>query len=89
MSAIPFSYDDYLSTRNKLVEFIWKRLTDKDRNLILRFETGVPDWNLFPYSKVKNLPAIKWKLQNILKLKEMNPKKHDVKIEKLKSVLKL
>lgn len=89
MTTIPFNYDDYLNTRKELIEIISNRLTEENRKLFLGFEMGEPEWSLFPYSKVKDLPAVKWKLQNIQKLKESNPKKHDGMILNLRKVLGL
>lgn len=87
MSATSFSYDDYINTRQLLIDIINNRLTDDDRKFFLSFETGEPQWELFSYDVLKDLPAIKWKLINIQKLKNENPDKHQQMIKKLKSVL--
>jgi len=87
MTAAEFSYEDYKQTRAKLLETIQKRLTDDDKKFLLSFEMGQPDWSLFPHSVLKNLPAIKWKLINIRKLKKDNPKKHLQMMDSLKSML--
>ncbi|MCK5782289.1 MAG: nucleotidyl transferase AbiEii/AbiGii toxin family protein [Flavobacteriales bacterium] len=88
MTTVEFSYDNYLSTREILLETITKRLTDNDRKFLLSFEMGNPMWELFPYPIIKDLPAIKWKLINIQKLIDSNPEKHQEMIEYLRSVLK-
>lgn len=75
MTAIPFSYELFEQTRIKLVDDIQKTLTPQDREFLMSFMTGEPDWSLFPLP-VQHLPAIKWKLQNIKALKEKNPDKH-------------
>jgi predicted nucleotidyltransferase component of viral defense system len=87
MANIPFSYDDYLETRNLLLKAIKEKMTNKDRKFLLSFEAGEPDWNLFPLPVLKDLPAIQWKLLNIEKLKTKNPDKHAQKIDALKSTL--
>lgn len=87
MTDIPFLYEDYTSTRNKLIEIIRTRLTESDKQLLLSFESGNPDWAILQYEVVKELPAIKWKLQNILKLKQENRSKHDQMMELLGKVL--
>lgn len=83
MTLEPFTYDDYESTRKTLVDSIKQRLTDDDKKFLLSFETGMPKWDLLPYELIKKLPAVKWKLLNIQKLKEANPKKHERMINDL------
>lgn len=76
MTATSFSYEDFEETRNRLIHEVNKSLTDNDKDFLLSFKTGEPRWELFPLKELKNLPAVKWKLQNIQKLKEKNPDKH-------------
>jgi len=87
MTSIDFSYDDYESTRETLIEIITQRLTDDDKKFLISFEKGSPKWDLFPLPILKDLPAIKWKLLNIQKLIQLNPEKHKKMIGNLKSIL--
>ncbi len=87
MTSVEFSYEYYEITRATLIDVIRERLTQNDKKFLLSFEMGEPDWNLFPHKVLKYLPAIKWKLLNIEKLKEANPKKHDLLIDDLKKIL--
>jgi len=87
MTTIPFSYDDYESTRSLLIKIIQQRLTKIDSQFFLSFERGIPDWELFPIPNLKDLPAVKWKLINICELKKVNVKKHEQLIGKLKVLL--
>ena len=87
MATIEFSYEDYLETRSLLIETIKNRLTENDKKFLLSFETGEPQWDLFPYAVLKKLPAVKWKLLNIQKLKNTNLDKHSQMIEMLKNTL--
>jgi predicted nucleotidyltransferase component of viral defense system len=89
MTLESFTYDDYVSTRKTLVDSIQQRLTDDDKKFLLSFETGMPKWDLFPYELIKKLPAVKWKLLNIQKFKESNPKKHERMINDLIKTLGL
>ena len=75
MARGDFSYEDYKVTRDKLISIIGERLTEQDKKFLLSFESGEPDWKLFPISVLKDLPAIQWKLLNINKLKKDNAKK--------------
>ncbi|HAF27783.1 MAG TPA: nucleotidyl transferase AbiEii/AbiGii toxin family protein [Bacteroidales bacterium] len=89
MSAVEFTYEDYEKTRATLIETIQQRLTDNDKRFLLSFEMGEPKWDLFPYSVLKDLPAIKWKLLNIQKLKKSNQNKHEQMVNELKKTLEL
>ncbi|WP_159517816.1 nucleotidyl transferase AbiEii/AbiGii toxin family protein [Sunxiuqinia indica] len=87
MTSVEFSYDDYEKTRTTLIETIQQRLTEDEKRFLLSFEMGEPDWKLFPHPVLKDLPAIKWKLLNLQKLKKDNPNKHKQIIENLKGIL--
>ena len=89
MARVNFSYGDYENTRQRLIDTISERLTDKDKKFLVSFEIGEPQWDLFPYDVLKDLPAIKWKLINIRRLKKENIDKHQQIIKNLKDVLGL
>ena len=89
MTSIPFTYEDYIYTREQLVKTIKEKLTEKDKKFLVSFEQGEPDWSLFPIPVLKVLPAVNWKLLNIEKFKKENPKKHLQMIENLKATLDL
>lgn len=84
MTSVEFTYDDYEKTRAALIDTIQQRLTDDEKKFLLSFELGEPDWKLFPHPVLKDLPAIKWKLLKIQKLKKDNPKKHERMMDDLK-----
>ena len=83
MSDEPFSYKDFETTRNLLLQTIHENLTVSDQEFLLRVENGTPDWGLYNF---KDFPAVQWKLQNLQKLKETNPDKHSEQLKKLKSI---
>ena len=73
MTDNPFGNVGYQAIREKLIEMINESLTPEDKEFLLAFSKGEPDWTKVDYSK---FPAIKWKLLNIRKLKENNFQKH-------------
>jgi len=87
MTSMAFSYRDYIDIRTKLIDNIKQRLTDADKAFFLTYEQGDPEWSLFPLPVLKDLPAVKWKMLNIQKLKELNPKKHKQNVNDLRKVL--
>lgn len=86
MTSEPFTYKDFCSTRKELVEIIKESLSEYDKEFLIQFESGTPDWTVYNFSK---FPAVQWKLLNINKLSKGNPEKHKEEIERLKDFLKI
>lgn len=86
MSEIPFSYDDFTHTREKLIHDINEVLTPEDKNFLIDFERAEPDWKNSPYAEFENYPSVKWKLLNLSKLEKSNPKKLEENVDRLKSI---
>ena len=84
MTDIEFSYADYEEARINLIDQVNTALTETDKYFILSFENGTPDWSKCCAGDLSNYPSVKWKLQNIIKLKNINPQKHQQGIERLK-----
>lgn len=76
MSDVPFSYADYEDARINLVKMVNDNLDSADKDFLLSFEVGNPIWNLCCAGDLSAYPSIRWKQQNIIKLKEINPQKH-------------
>lgn len=87
MTDIPFSYEEFEGTRKKLVFEIISKLTIEDRVFLLSFKEADPIWEYFNVENASELPAVKWKLQNIKRLKQENPKKHSDLVHTLDKVL--
>jgi predicted nucleotidyltransferase component of viral defense system len=76
MASIPFTYQDYEATRERIIKEIHSRWTETERSFLLSFKRGAPEWDLFPIAILKELPAVRWKLENINSLIHENQKKH-------------
>lgn len=87
MTDTPFSYEEYEATRKELIRRINIGWTNEDREFLLSFEKGEPDWDKCSAGNLSKYPSVKWKLQNILKLKENNSKKFAVGVEKLRELI--
>lgn len=74
MSPLPFTYEDYESTRTGLLEELDHKLTENDRRFLISFKSGEPDWALSPIDGLESMASVRWKLQNIQKLKRITPK---------------
>ncbi len=80
MSEVPFSYKDFELTRKQLIAKIKKEITEDEKNFLISFMKGSPEWALFKHPEIKELPAVKWKLLNIGK---MDQKKKTEMVDKL------
>lgn len=89
MTELEFTYSDYEETREKLITNINSKLTKTDKEFLISFASGQPDWSLCPTDVLEDLPAVKWKLINIKKLVSNNPEKLNSSVESLRSVLKM
>ncbi len=87
MSDVAFGYDDYKQARLRLIELVQNGLTEDDKNFLLSFEEGTPDWTICSAGDLSCYPSVQWKLLNIKKLKESNAKKHEQGIKKLQDFL--
>ena len=86
MTTDELCIDDLYLARNKLIQKVKKMLTEKQLKFILSFISGDPNWELCRFHKASELPAIKWKLKNILKLKSDNPEKYRVSLDKFNDI---
>ena len=77
----------YLTARERLVEDIQSRMVGEAATFVLSVHDGQPDFKLIGLPAAAHLPAIRWKLINIEKLKAGNPKKHAVQRDALEKVL--
>jgi len=87
MSDIPFSYEEFEETRKKIIAEITSKLAIEDRVFLVSFKEADPIWEFFNVENARELPAVRWKLQNINKLKRENPQKHSNLINTLYKVL--
>jgi len=64
------SCEELVKVRSTLVELIRKVLTQDEKNFLISFKSGDPDWKLLGVDGVESLPAVQWKLINIRKMDE-------------------
>jgi len=83
MSDVPFDYADFEATRKELIEKVNQNLTNTDKEFLISYESGVPDWEKCCAGDLSGYPSIQWKLKNIRTLKETNPSKFSEGVEKL------
>lgn len=69
MTTDPVSIGELERARELLDKEISLSLNDKDRDFLISFKAGEPDWSYFSVSHIKELPAVKWKMYNLDQLK--------------------
>ncbi len=72
MTEEAFTYEDFEATRIQLVETIHEKLSEEDRGFLLSFNRLEPDWAIYNF---QHFPSVRWKLQNLQKLRETQPEK--------------
>jgi len=87
MTLLPFDYAIHEATFAELTAAVRASLTPSERAFLLSFEEGSPDWSLFPTAGAERLPAPRWKLLNIQKLRSDNPAKHAAALKTLRGIL--
>ncbi|MCG7928274.1 MAG: nucleotidyl transferase AbiEii/AbiGii toxin family protein [Candidatus Thiodiazotropha taylori] len=55
-------------TRNIMIETLRHRLTDHHKRFLLSLKSAEPKWELLKHTHAQDLPAVRWKLQNIQRL---------------------
>jgi predicted nucleotidyltransferase component of viral defense system len=75
MTREPLALDDLLQVRNRLFTELPSALTASHREFLLGLVSGESDWSLMSCPHLKDMPAIRWKLANLHRLREVNPAK--------------
>jgi hypothetical protein len=73
MTATPVTLEQLEATRARLFEALPQALTQQHRVFLLSLVQAEPDWSQMPFAHLQDLPAIRWKLMNLAKLKKNNP----------------
>lgn len=75
MTREPAKLEDLVEVRRRLRRIVDERLTTRHREFLLSLVTCEPEWGLMNCPHLANLPALRWKLENLEKLKRTNPTK--------------
>lgn len=76
MTIEPISLDDLKAARTRMTTDIVAKLDDKAMRFLLSLHDGEPDFKAIGLPQAAELPAVRWKLLNLEKLKAQNPEKH-------------
>lgn len=81
----PISVEELVELRRRLRRELPSKMTANHRQFLLGLVTGQPNWHLLNCPHLAELPAVRWKLQNLARLKKSNPRKFAQQAEELRA----
>lgn len=85
MTTEPVALDVLLEARVRLREELSRRLIDRQRQFLISLTRAEPDWNLLLCPHAAELPALRWKLANLLAFRQRRPADFARQIEALEA----
>ena len=64
----PVTLDELLQAREDLIHEIVGKMPEPHRRFLISVKRGEPDWDLLVLPGAKDLPAVRWKIENLAKL---------------------
>jgi predicted nucleotidyltransferase component of viral defense system len=84
MASFDVEYEELVRIRKKLVDEIHQQITNDERVFLISFKEKAPNWDLLGVKGVQDMPAVKWKLANLTK---MRSDKHAEALQQLKKII--
>jgi len=75
---------DLVAARERLRIELAAALTEQQKQFLLSVAGGEPEWNLMACPHLAEMPAIRWKLENLAKLKKGNSAKFQLQTDELR-----
>ena len=75
MTAEPVELKPLLSARDRMISELQGGLDADERAFLLSLARNEPDWALLGIEHLERLPGIRWKITNLERLAQANPKK--------------
>ena len=88
MTVEPVARDTLVATQTRLHRDIGARLTGGVGAFLLSLHDAEPDFDLIGLPTAGELPAVRWKLLNLERLKTENPRKHAAQRQALEALLR-
>jgi len=83
LTAVEIPLQRLIETQQHIRQELPKALTDAHRRFLLSFVRAEPDWSLMPFDHLKDLPAIRWKLLNLERLRKANKVRFELQATEL------
>lgn len=84
MTREKISLGELAVTRERLRTELPAALTESHRRFLLGLVVGEPEWKLMDCSHLAEMPAIRWKVENLARLKKINPRKFHLQSDELR-----
>lgn len=84
MTREEVSLDELIAVRERLRAGLADALTPSQKRFLLSLAAGEPDWKLMGCPHLAEMPAIRWKLENLARLKSLNPAKFQLQSDELR-----
>lgn len=88
MTADPIKLSELLAARDRMVATLKSSLDQNERNFLLSLVTNEPDWAALDIPDLDKFPAIRWKLQNLDRLRQVNQRRYNDQYTQLAALLK-
>ncbi|MCP3475733.1 nucleotidyl transferase AbiEii/AbiGii toxin family protein [Bradyrhizobium sp. CCGUVB1N3] len=75
MTAEPVELGALLAARERMAHELQQELTADERRFLLSLVAAEPEWNLLGIPHLEQLPGVRWKLQNLERLRKANTQK--------------
>ena len=85
MANIDTTLEELVQARETLCAEIMRSLNNDDRAFLKSFVRNTPDWHLVKHSKIKDFPAVRWKLINQQKMSKEKRDRYIATIDELLS----
>ncbi|RWX81468.1 nucleotidyl transferase AbiEii/AbiGii toxin family protein [Neorhizobium lilium] len=87
MTIEPVSLIELKNARARLTDDLRARLDEKAMRFLLTLHDTEPDFDAIGLPQAAALPAVRWKLLNLAKLKQQNPDKHAMQRREIENIL--
>lgn len=84
MTRKPVELNTLLTVRRRLFSELPTALTPSHQQFLLSLVAVEPDWKLMKCAHLREMPALRWKLQNLRRLRSVNPSKFQEQTELLR-----
>jgi predicted nucleotidyltransferase component of viral defense system len=86
MTTTPISYEELAEVRTTVLATLRSSLSDQEKRFLLSVKAGTPEWDCMGIQGIDRLPALQWKILNIVR---MDKKKHGEMLDKLQKLLEV
>jgi predicted nucleotidyltransferase component of viral defense system len=87
MTVEPVALDALLAARKRMVRELQQGLTAGERRFLLSLVAAQPKWTLLHVPHLAELPGLRWKLQNLERLRKADPRKFSEQTDALARLL--